>query len=104
MATVLDVANRQTGNDHSWHTPDNLPASGATQMDLDKKQVPDSTAKIPNGTSAVANTGGSGDWVIQKFGGTSVGKFALNIVDQVIGYCSCPPPLRPLEEGVAPKC
>lgn len=27
---------------------------------------------------------GSSNWVVQKFGGTSVGKFALNIVDQVV--------------------
>lgn len=25
-------------------------------------------------------------WVVQKFGGTSVGKFATNIVDQIILY------------------
>lgn len=24
------------------------------------------------------------NWVVQKFGGTSVGKFALNIIDQVV--------------------
>lgn len=26
------------------------------------------------------------NWVVQKFGGTSVGKFCLNIIDQVILY------------------
>lgn len=26
----------------------------------------------------------SSDWVVQKFGGTSVGKFALDIIDQVV--------------------
>jgi hypothetical protein len=26
------------------------------------------------------------NWVVQKFGGTSVGKFALNIIEQVIEY------------------
>lgn len=26
------------------------------------------------------------NWVVQKFGGTSVGKFALNIVEQVVQY------------------
>lgn len=26
------------------------------------------------------------NWVVQKFGGTSVGKFALNIIDQVVLY------------------
>lgn len=25
-------------------------------------------------------------WVVQKFGGTSVGKFALNIIEQVVQY------------------
>jgi aspartate kinase len=25
-------------------------------------------------------------WVVQKFGGTSVGKFAINIVDQIVLY------------------
>jgi aspartate kinase len=24
------------------------------------------------------------NWVVQKFGGTSVGKFCLNIIDQII--------------------
>lgn len=24
------------------------------------------------------------NWVVQKFGGTSVGKFALNIIEQVV--------------------
>jgi aspartate kinase len=26
------------------------------------------------------------NWVVQKFGGTSVGKFALNIIEQVVLY------------------
>lgn len=26
------------------------------------------------------------NWVVQKFGGTSVGKFALNIIEQVVQY------------------
>ena len=26
------------------------------------------------------------NWVVQKFGGTSVGKFALNIIEQVVEY------------------
>lgn len=26
----------------------------------------------------------NGNWVVQKFGGTSVGKFAHNIIDQVV--------------------
>lgn len=30
------------------------------------------------------------NWVVQKFGGTSVGKFALNIIDQVVLYALQP--------------
>lgn len=26
------------------------------------------------------------NWVVQKFGGTSVGKFAVNIIEQVVQY------------------
>lgn len=29
-------------------------------------------------------------WVVQKFGGTSVGKFATNIVEQIILYVVLP--------------
>lgn len=32
------------------------------------------------------------NWVVQKFGGTSVGKFALNIIEQVVQYAL---PLHP---------
>ena len=35
-------------------------------------------------------------WVIQKFGGTSVGKFALNIVEQVVQYDYPSTPSLPL--------
>jgi aspartate kinase len=31
------------------------------------------------------------NWVVQKFGGTSVGKFALNIIQQVVEYVDTPP-------------
>lgn len=31
------------------------------------------------------------EWVVQKFGGTSVGKFALNIIEQVVQYVTPPP-------------
>lgn len=34
------------------------------------------------------------NWVVQKFGGTSVGKFALNIIEQVVQYASPSAPLR----------
>lgn len=33
-------------------------------------------------------------WVVQKFGGTSVGKFALNIIEQVVEYAAPPPLLK----------
>jgi hypothetical protein len=33
-------------------------------------------------------------WVVQKFGGTSVGKFALNIIEQVVQYVTPPPVLH----------
>ena len=33
-----------------------------------------------NGGPGRANS----NWVVQKFGGTSVGKFALNIIEQVV--------------------
>jgi hypothetical protein len=29
---------------------------------------------------------GSGGWIVQKFGGTSVGKFAVNIAEDIIKY------------------
>lgn len=39
-------------------------------------------------SSSMVNIGLQGssgsNWVVQKFGGTSVGKFALNIIDQVV--------------------
>ena len=37
----------------------------------------------PNGLDSAAPDSPS-EWVIQKFGGTSVGKFASNIVDKVV--------------------
>jgi aspartate kinase len=27
----------------------------------------------------------SGPWIVQKFGGTSVGKFAVNIAEDIVG-------------------
>lgn len=35
---------------------------------------------MANGASGNAHR----NWVVQKFGGTSVGKFCLNIIDQII--------------------
>lgn len=83
MATIFDVAHRQTENGHRWSSSENLPASCAPQMDIDKTQAPDCSKQIPNGVT----NGASADWVVQKFGGTSVAKYGLNIVDQVIRYC-----------------
>lgn len=37
---------------------------------------------LPLGNSSAM--GSRNNWVVQKFGGTSVGKFALNIVEQVV--------------------
>lgn len=45
---------------------------------------------VVNGQTAVMANGvprtPPSDWVVQKFGGTSVGKFAHQIVEQVIQY------------------
>lgn len=43
---------------------------------------------LPNSDGVAPPTNGQPEshWVVQKFGGTSVGKFAFNIVDQVIRY------------------
>ncbi|KAK2765903.1 Aspartokinase [Arachnomyces sp. PD_36] len=79
MATIFDVAHRQTGIGHRWPSHHNSPASCPPQMDFDKRQPSDCGKKSPNG--AHAPTAG---WVVQKFGGTSVSKASLNIVDQVI--------------------
>jgi aspartate kinase len=35
-------------------------------------------------------TAAKSNWVVQKFGGTSVGKFAHNIIDQVVLYVYYP--------------
>lgn len=29
---------------------------------------------------------GSGGWIVQKFGGTSIGKFAVNIAEEIVRY------------------
>lgn len=44
---------------------------------------------LPNGLRSVSEPNGSvgfveEKWLVQKFGGTSVGKFPLNIVDNVV--------------------
>lgn len=39
------------------------------------------------------------NWVVQKFGGTSVGKFAVNIIEQVVQYdASSIPPRLDMED------
>ena len=89
MATVFDITQRHSANSHRGPSPEQSPAFCAPPMDLYKQPVPDLSSKLPNGTSTVVN-GESVDWIVQKFGGTSVGKFALNIVDQVIRYFLTP--------------
>ena len=47
------------------------------------------------------------NWVVQKFGGTSVGKFALNIIEQVVqyDYPSTPSlPLTPVQLTITTIC
>lgn len=39
--------------------------------------------ETPPPTSFIAP---EGHWIVQKFGGTSVGKFALTIVDKIVAY------------------
>ena len=39
--------------------------------------------KVPS-SSSIAGSDGCGGWIIQKFGGTSVGKFPENIVDNIV--------------------
>jgi aspartate kinase len=59
-------------------------------MNLYTKENPEhSDQNLANGTSVVSN-GILGSWVVQKFGGTSVGKFASNIVDHVVLYAPLP--------------
>lgn len=54
----------------------------------------ESQSQFPVNHPSAANRGPVGrsnsNWVVQKFGGTSVGKFALNIIDQVVLYESTP--------------
>lgn len=45
--------------------------------------------RLPSDSDPVSMVNGdpvrtNSNWVVQKFGGTSVGKFALNIIDQVV--------------------
>lgn len=39
-----------------------------------------------------------GGWIVQKFGGTSVGKFAVNIAEDIVRY-ACPMLIIAPEEG-----
>lgn len=45
---------------------------------------------LPNGYSIKRqperNLPGGGNWVVQKFGGTSVGKFAISIAENIVMY------------------
>lgn len=54
-----------------------------------------------NGTILTGNNA-AGGWVVKKFGGTSVGKFALNIVDVVrYGQASLRYHLRTIDKSNA---
>lgn len=69
--TFFCDANFSTSNPHSYHTM----ASGTlTNGYTNGDSIPHQKEK---------NLPGGGNWVVQKFGGTSVGKFALNIADIV---------------------
>ena len=41
---------------------------------------------LVNGTFH-SNSNADMGWIVQKFGGTSVGKFAEQIAEDVVGYC-----------------
>jgi len=39
-----------------------------------------------SGPSALIPNSGQKPWVVQKFGGTSIGKFAVNIAEEIVRY------------------
>lgn len=41
-------------------------------------------------SNSLLKNNSSGGWVVQKYGGTSVGKFALNIAEVIIQFVSRP--------------
>lgn len=43
------------------------------------------------GSNARRGNTSRGGWIVQKFGGTSVGKFAVNIAEDIVRY-ACPMP------------
>lgn len=45
---------------------------------------PDRTPPAANGNGGTSSAEPA--WTVQKFGGTSVGKFAINIVDHIVLY------------------
>jgi len=47
--------------------------------------VPNGRLLLVNGASPQSNSNPNMGWIVQKFGGTSVGKFAEKIAEDVIG-------------------
>jgi aspartate kinase len=43
---------------------------------------------VVNGPWLQSNANSSMGWIVQKFGGTSIGKFPEKIVEDVVGYLS----------------
>lgn len=67
---------------HDYHMTSKVLHSGQNPQKMDEPLNPGSHAMpIVNGAPISPSTG---NWVVQKFGGTSVGKFAFNIIDQVV--------------------
>lgn len=55
-------------------------------MRLGLLQMPLSDCTPPSANGDGSTTSAEPAWTIQKYGGTSVGKFAINIVDQIVLY------------------
>jgi len=57
---------------------------------------PPNGVPVVNGASLQRNSDVDSGWIVQKFGGTSVGKFAEKIAEDVVGFASQPhSPLTP---------
>lgn len=55
-------------------------------MRLAPLQMPFSDPAPPSANGDGSNASAEPAWTVQKFGGTSVGKFAINIVDHIVLY------------------
>jgi aspartate kinase len=51
---------------------------------------PPNGVPLVNGVPLQRNLNGDNGWIVQKFGGTSVGKFAEKIAEDVLGFASQP--------------